>query len=61
MNMLKKIVYTFLLISIISVILTTAFSFFGIGVEAYGNYLLWFFALALFFSILPKKVNSVFN
>jgi hypothetical protein len=61
MEMLKKLVYTLLLTLLLSFIITTAFTFFGIGVEAYGNYLLWMIALALFFSILPGKVASVFN
>ena len=58
--MLKKIVYTIFLTLLISFIITTAFSFFGIGIEVYGNYLLWFIALAIFFSILPGKVESIF-
>ena len=59
--MLKKLVYTLILTLLFTFIITTAFTFFGVGVEAYGNYLLLFIALALFFSILPGKVESVFN
>ena len=41
--------------------LATAFSFMGIGFEVYGNYLLWFIALALFFAILPSQGGTLFN
>ena len=59
--MLKKLVYTIIATILLTFVMTTAFSFFGIEFETYGNYLLWFIALAVFFSILPQKVNSVFN
>ena len=30
-------------------------SFFGIGFEVYGNYMLWIVALVIFWSILPQE------
>ena len=58
---LTKIAYTIVSAIALTFILTTAFSFMGIGFEVYGNYLLWFIALALFFSILPSKGGTLFN
>jgi hypothetical protein len=37
------------------------FSFFGVGFDIYGNYLLWIIALILFYTILPTKIKSVFD
>jgi hypothetical protein len=37
------------------------FDFFDIKFEVYGNYLLWFVALALFNALLPFKQNNIFE
>ena len=58
---LTTIAYTIVSAVALTFILTTAFSFLGIGFEVYGNYLLWFIALALFFAILPSKGGTLFN
>jgi hypothetical protein len=58
---LVTIAYTIVSAIALTFILTTAFSFLGIGFEVYGNYLLWFIALALFFAILPAKGGTLFN
>ena len=56
-----QIAYTIVSAAALTFVLTTAFSFLGIGFEVYGNYLLWFIALALFFAILPSQGGTLFN
>jgi hypothetical protein len=58
---LATIAYTIVSAVALTFILTTAFSFLGIGFEVYGNYLLWFIALALFFAVLPSRGGTLFN
>lgn len=57
---MPKIVY--ILIGIILLTLTTTLTFHFLGIEfaAYGNYLLWLIALAIFYAILPSGDNSIF-
>jgi len=45
---------------LLSVAITTLFSFFGIGFDVYGNYFLWFIALAILYVILPKTSGTLF-
>lgn len=57
---------TFLLYTVIFIIITVPvaiviFDFFEISFENYGNYLLWFVALALFNALLPMKQKNVFQ
>ena len=54
---LSTLIYSIFGISIIMVVLTTAFSFFGIGFATYGNYLFWAIALTIFYFILPERKN----
>jgi|TARA_R110001599_G_scaffold313914_2_gene521818 hypothetical protein len=58
---LATIAYTIVSAVALTFILTTAFSFMGIGFEVYGNYLLWFIALALFFAVLPSQGGTLFS
>ena len=51
----------FVAVVLISVVITTLFSFFGIGFDVYGNYLLWFIALAILYSILPEETGFKFK
>jgi hypothetical protein len=37
------------------------FDFFDISFETYGNYLMWFIALALFNALLPFTQKNVFK
>lgn len=37
------------------------FNFYGIEFESYGNYLLWFIALAVFYVVLPSSETNIFN
>jgi hypothetical protein len=56
-----KILYVFITIILLSLVTTTIFSFFGVGFDIYGNYLLWFIALAIIYSILPSKSGTLFS
>ncbi len=60
MTNFTKIIATLLSTAALVFVLTTAFSFFGIGFETYGNYLLWFVALAIFYSVLPTETGTAF-
>jgi hypothetical protein len=53
--------YTILFITITVPVAIVIFDFFDIKFEFYGNYLLWFIALAIFNSILPYKQTSIFD
>jgi len=48
-----------IIIAIIAInyIVTMVMNFLGVGVEVYGSYLLWIFALILFWGILPGQDN----
>lgn len=59
--MLKQLAYTIISTLVFVLIITTMFSFFGVGVDVYGNYLLWIIALIFFYTILPTKIKSVFD
>lgn len=59
--MLKQLAYTIISTLVFVLIITTLFSFFGVGFDMYGNYLLWIIALILFYTILPAKIKSVFD
>ena len=57
---------TFLLYTVIFIIITVPvgiiiFEFFDVKFEVYGNYLLWFVALALLNALLPIKQKNVLN
>jgi hypothetical protein len=57
---------TFLMYTVIFIIITipvaiVIFEFFDIKFEVYGNYLLWFIALALFNALLPFTQKNVFK
>ena len=62
MFLLSQILYTILLSWLFIYVTSIAFSFFGIGFEVYGNYLLWIIALVIFWSILPSDMKgSIFS
>ena len=46
---------------LLSLVITTLFAFFGIGFDVYGNYFLWFIALAILYLILPKTSGTLFT
>ena len=62
MFILSQILYTILLTWLFIYVTGVAFSFFGIGFEVYGNYLLWIVALVIFWSVLPIDMpGGIFN
>ena len=56
-NNLLIIIVMLVIISGLSAIAT----FFNIGFQTYGPYIVWFVALGLFYFILPKSVGDIFN
>jgi len=60
MSGLTRTLTLFVSVALLSLIITTLFAFFGIGFDVYGNYLLWFIALAILYAILPKKSGTLF-
>jgi len=61
MEYLSFILYTLLFISILTPVAMVVFEFFGVEFETYGNYLLWFMALAFFNALLPVRPKDIFN
>ena len=61
MNTLGKLIVTIIFNGLIDWVLSVAFSFFDIGFEVYGNYMLWFNAITIMAVILPRQGSSMFN
>jgi hypothetical protein len=61
MKYFSFLIYTLLFITITVPVAIVIFDFFDIRFEVYGNYLLWFIALALFNAILPYKTKNIFE
>ena len=61
MEYLSFVFYTILFIIITVPVAIVIFDFFDIKFEVYGNYLLWFIALALFNALLPFKQKNIFD
>jgi hypothetical protein len=61
MNTLGKIVVIIIFNGFLDWILSVAFSFFDIGFEVYGNYMLWFNAVTIFAAILPRRGSELFG
>ena len=61
MEYLTFVLYTVLFIIITVPVAIVMFDFFNIKFEVYGNYLLWFIALALFNAILPIQQKNIFE
>ena len=58
---LKTILYTVIIIMFLIYVVTSGFNFVGIEFESYGNYLLWFVCLIIFYFTLPTKVGTFFS
>ena len=56
----KRLLYSIIGIALFFMILTSIFSFFGIGFDVYGNYMLWIIAITIFYTILPQQGSSIF-
>jgi hypothetical protein len=61
MEYLSFLMYTVLFIIITIPVTIAIFDFFDISFETYGNYLMWFIALALFNALLPFTQKNVFK
>jgi hypothetical protein len=61
MEYLTFVLYTVIFISVLVPIIIFIFDFFDVEFKDYGNYLLWFIALALFNALLPYKQKNVFE
>jgi hypothetical protein len=61
MASLKTFLYTIAMIFFLIYIVTSGFNFVGIDFTSYGNYLLWFVCLIIFYFILPTKVGTFFS
>jgi hypothetical protein len=47
----------FVAIVAINIIVTMVMNFLGVELQSYGSYLLWLFALVLFWGFLPGQTN----
>ncbi len=47
--------------AILIYITTAVLTFFGVGIEMYANYLIFFIALIIFSVLLPQKTGEIFN
>lgn len=56
----KRLLYSIIGIALFFMILTSIFSFFGIGFDVYGNYMLWIIAIIIFYTILPQQGSTLF-
>jgi hypothetical protein len=61
MNTLSKLLIIIIFNGFLDWILSVAFSFFDIGFEVYGNYMLWFNAVSIFAAILPRRGSELFG
>lgn len=61
MEYFSFLLYTLLFIAILTPVSIVIFDFFDIKFEVYGNYVLWFIALALFNAILPYQTKNIFD
>jgi hypothetical protein len=56
MNMIN-VALIFIAIIVINQIVTMVMNFLGVEIQFYGSYLLWIFAIILFWGFLPKQIN----
>jgi hypothetical protein len=61
MEYFSYLLYTILFITISVPVAIVVFDFFDLTFQDYGNYLLWFIAIALFNAFLPYKQISIFD
>ncbi len=57
----KTFLYTVVMIFFLIYVITSGFNFVGIDFSSYGNYLLWFVCLIIFYFMLPTKVGTFFS
>jgi hypothetical protein len=56
MNMIH-IAMIFVAIVAINIIVTSVMNFLGVELQSYGSYLLWLFAIIIFWGFLPGQTN----
>ena len=56
----KRLLYSIIGIAIFFMIVSSIFTFFGIGFDVYGNYMLWLVAIIIFYTILPQEGSTIF-
>lgn len=56
----KTNIYMIISIIILVNIVSLLFNFLGVNFSSYGNYLVWFIAVVVFYFILPKKTGLFF-
>jgi accessory gene regulator protein AgrB len=61
MNQFNKILIILVSIMFIGYFVTSIFSFFNIGIQSYGIYLLFVIALLLLYAFLPQKTGEIFS
>ena len=59
--MLQKIVLSLVSAFALTIALVSIFSFLGVPLENYANWIFWMDALVVFYVVLPAKQSSVFN
>ena len=57
MNQLLRTLGIILVLIILTNIFTSILGFFQFGMQDYGNYMIWVFALVLFYLMLPGEVK----
>lgn len=57
----KTTLYMAAMIIFIIYVVTSGFNFVGLDFSSYGNYLLWFVCLIIFYFMLPTKVGTFFS
>ena len=60
MEQLGNVLYTIFWTFLIAYVSTGAFGFFGVGINIYGTYLLWFISLVMLSIFLPTQVGLMF-
>jgi len=61
MNILERIAYSLVFAVGIVYVLSAIFSFFGIGFETYGIYVMFLVAMAILYGFLPQDVGNIFK
>jgi hypothetical protein len=56
----KRLLYSIIGIAIFFMVVSSIFTFFGIGFDVYGNYMLWLVAIIIFYTILPQEGSTIF-
>ena len=59
--MLKKFVLAIVCAFALTIALVSIFTFLGVPLENYGNWIFWMDALVVFYVVLPHKQISIFN